>query len=177
MRIDHRQKVLAIAAAICVGALAGDHLVYAPLTRVWRDRADRIAELRTDLDRSVSLLGRETSIRDRWARLQKMSLPGDASAAESKVLSAVERWTKSSGIGFSAIKPQWKQNGDDYKTLECRVDATGNIESLTRFLDELERDPLAVRVEDLELSARDEYGQQISLGVRFSALVLTGEQS
>jgi len=31
-------------------------------------------------------------------------------------------------------------------------------------------------VEDMELSARDDNGLQLSLGVRFSALVLTGAQ-
>ena len=176
MRIDNRQKVLAIAAISAVAVLAADRLLITPLTGLWKERTRRISELRNNLEKGTSLLAREQAIRDRWDRMRKSALPTDVSAAESKVLTAVERWTKASAITFTSIKPQWKQNADDYKTLECRIDATGDMESVTRFVYELERDPLALRVEDLELSARDDNGQQLSLGVRFTGLVLTGEQ-
>ena len=58
-------------------------------------------------------------------------------------------------------------------TLECRADAFGSIQSLARFLYELERDPLALKVDELEITARDSEGQQLSLSVRFSGLLLT----
>ena len=176
MKIDSRQKVLAIVAISAVALLAGDRLLITPLTGLWNGRSRRISELRDNLDKGTALLAREQATRDRWTGMQKSALPTDVSAAESKVLTAVERWTRVSGITFTSIKPQWKQNADDYKTLECRVDATGDMESLARFVYELERDPLALRVENLELSARDDNGQQLSLGVRFTGLVLTGEQ-
>ena len=176
MKIDSRQKALALVAISAVALLAGDRLLITPLTGLWKGHASRISELRGNLDQGTSLMAREQATRDRWDRMRKSVLPTDASAAESKVLTAVERWTRESGITFTSIKPQWKQNADDYKTLECRVDATGDMESITRFIYELERDPLALRVEDLELSARDDNGQQVSLGLRFTALVLTGEQ-
>ena len=176
MRIEDRQKLLVILAIAGVALLASDKLLVTPLTGLWKEHARRISELRDNLDKGTALLAREQAIRDRWTSMQKSALPTDVSAAESKVLTAVERWTRASGITFTSIKPQWKQNGDDYKTLECRVDATGDMESLARFVYELERDPLALRVENLELSARDDNGQQLSLGVRFTGLVLTGEQ-
>jgi len=168
--------MLAFAAIGAVALFAGDRLLITPLTGLWKSHASRIAELRGNIAQGTSLLTREQSIRDRWDGIRKSALPTDASAAESKVLTAVERWTKDSGITFTSIKPQWKQNADDYTTLECRVDATGDMESIARFIFELERDPLALRVEDLEISSRDDNGQQLSMGVRFTALVLTGEQ-
>jgi Tfp pilus assembly protein PilO len=176
VKIDSRQKALTLVAIGAVALLAGDKLLITPLTGLWKGYASRISELRVNLNQGTSLIAREQVIRGRWDKVRKSVLPTDASAAESKVLTAVERWTRVSGITFTSIKPQWKQNADDYKTLECRVDATGDMESLTRFIYELERDPLALRVEDLEVSARDDNGQQLSLGVRFTALVLTGEQ-
>ena len=176
MRIEDRQKLLVILAIAGVALLASDKLLVTPLTGLWKEHARRISELRDNLDKGTALLAREQAIRDRWTSMQKSALPTDVSAAESKVLTAVERWTRASGITFTSIKPQWKQNGDDYKTLECRVDATGDMESMARFVYELERDPLALRVEDLELSARDDGGQKLSLGVRFTGLVLTGGQ-
>ena len=176
MRIEGRQKLLVILAMSGVALLAADKLVITPLTSLWKGQARRITELKDNLDKGTAILAREQAIRDRWAGMQKSALTNDVSAAESKVLAAVERWTRTSGITFTSIKPQWKQNGDDYKTLECRVDATGDMGSLARFVYELEREPLPLRVEDLELSARDDGGQKLSLGLRFTGLVLTGEQ-
>jgi hypothetical protein len=176
VKIDSRQKALAFVAIGAVALLAGDRLLITPLTGLWKGHANRISELRGNIGQGTSLLAREQAIRNRWDSMRKSALPTDASAAESKVLTAVERWTRASGITFTSIKPQWKQNADDYKTLECRVDATGDMESIARFVYELERDPLALRVEDLELAARDDGGQKLSLGVRFTGLVLTGEQ-
>jgi hypothetical protein len=175
VKIDDRQKFLAIAAASAVALLAGDRLVLTPLIGLWHDHTVRLAELHDSITRGTSLLPREQAIRDRWAKLQKSTLPQDGSAAESKVLTAVDDWARNSGVGPISIRPQWKQS-DNYKTLECRVDATGDLDTLVRFLEAMEHDPMALRVEDLEISARDDGGQQLSLAVRFTALVLTGEQ-
>ena len=61
---------------------------------------------------------------------------------------------------------------DDYSTFECHVDATGNLATLTRFLYEVERDKLAVRVEAVELAARDNDAASLSLGLQVSGLLL-----
>jgi len=110
---------------------------------------------------------------DRWERIRTNSLPANVSVAESKVLKSNDRWIRESGVTFRSIKPLWKHADEEYMTLECRVDAVGDLPSLTRYLYELEKDPLALKVEDLELGAKDADGQQLSLGVRFTALQLT----
>jgi hypothetical protein len=57
-------------------------------------------------------------------------------------------------------------------TYECRVDATGDLGKLSRFLYSVERDPMALKLELVELGARDKEGQQLSLGLQLSGLVL-----
>ncbi|MCX8109021.1 MAG: hypothetical protein N3G20_09480, partial [Verrucomicrobiae bacterium] len=54
----------------------------------------------------------------------------------------------------------------------CRIDSSGDMGSITRFLYNMESDPLAVRVQDVDLSARDDAGQQITLAVQISGLIL-----
>ena len=176
MKIDNRQKVLAIAAISAVILLASDSLIITPLTRLWKAHAVRIADLTKMINRGTLLLEREKSLTARWNGMRTNTLPSNDSVAQIKVLKAVDRWTKESGISFTSIKPQWKQNAEDYVTLECRADAFGDIQSLTRFLYELERDPLSLKIEDMEISSRDDTSQQLTLGVRFTGLVLTGAQ-
>jgi hypothetical protein len=57
-------------------------------------------------------------------------------------------------------------------TLECRADAFGNMQALTRFLYDVEKDPLALKVEAVEITTRDNDGQELSLALQVSGLVL-----
>lgn len=176
MKIKNHEKMLLLAAALVVVLLVGDKLVATPLSRVWTARAKTIADLTRSLNDGSVLLSRERDVRERWSGMASNALPANVSMGESIVLKAVDRWVRESKISFTSIKPQWKQNAEDYMTLECRVDAFGGMEALTRFLYEMETDPLAIKVEDMEITARDTAGQQLSLGVRFTGLMLTPDK-
>ena len=172
MPIKNRQQLLVILAATGAALLIGDKLVLTPLTAGWQARSKQIAELTKQVKQGSLLVSRDSIIRDRWDQMRNSTLPEDVSAAENEVLRAFERWSQESRISISSIKPQWKRAGDDYMTLECRADAFGTIEALTRFLYEVEKDPLALRVEAVEIAARDNDGQQLSVGLQVSGLQL-----
>jgi len=176
MKIENRQRVLAVIGIAAVALLASDRLIFAPLTRSWKARADRIAELKESVKQGAMLLEREQTIRNRWENMRTNTLPNDVSDAENEVLKAFDRWSQDSRISISSIKPQWKRNSDDYMTLECRADAFGSLQALTRFLYEVEKDPLALKVEAIEITTRDNEGQQLSLGLQVSGLLLNPPQ-
>ncbi len=176
MQIKNRQQFLMVAAIAAVALLAGDRLVLSPLLKAWSGRATRLSELRKQLARGNMLLQREQSIRGRWQDMSRKTLPTDPSAAEQQVSRAIDQWAQNNGIAISAITPQWKHDSDDYMTFECRVDAAGDLGKLTRFLYSVERDPMALELELVELGARDKEGQQLSLGLQLSGLVLTPQK-
>ena len=173
MPIKNRQQVLVIAAVAVVALFAGDRLLISPLLKAWSGRTTRIAELRKQLTQGNMLLQREQSIRRRWEDMVRNALPNNNSAAEQQVFKAIDAWAQNSGVAIAAITPQWKHDSDDYMTFECRVDAAGDLGRLSRFLHSVERDPMALKLELVELGARDKEGQQLSLGLQLSGLVLT----
>jgi len=103
-------------------------------------------------------------------------LPENISMAESEVLQAFEHWSQISQINIANFKPQWKETDENYITLECRADAFGSIDALTRFLYNVERDPLALRIEAVEIAARDNNGAQLSLGLQVSGVTLKAQE-
>ena len=175
MQIKNRQQMLIIGAIIAVALFAGDELILTPLTKVWNTRAARIAELRKQIDQGKGMVEREqrSSIRSRWEQMTSHALPNNNSAAEQQVYKAIDLWAQDSGVTLAAITPQWKHDSDDYMTFECRVDATGDMGKLSRFLYSVERDPMALKLELVELNARDKEGQQLSMGLQLDGLVLT----
>ena len=176
MIIKNRQHVLLVVTAIAITLLVGDKLVLSPLIRSWNERSARITSLTKAVNQGSLLLTREQSIRDRWGGMRTNTLPEDVSAAENEVLKAFDRWSQASRISIASIKPQWKHSSDDYVTLECRADAFGSMQALTQFLFDSESDPLALKVEAIEITTRDNDGQQLSLGLQVSGLLLTVPQ-
>lgn len=175
MQIKNRQQLLIIGAVAAIALFAGDQLVLSPLLKVWSARATRVTELRKKITDGNLLVEREQkqSIRSRWEQMSRNALPNNTSAAEQQVYKAIDLWAQNSGVAISAITPQWKSDSDDYMTFECRVDAAGDLGKLSRFLYSVERDPMALKLELVELGARDKEGQQLSLGVQLSGLVLS----
>lgn len=173
MKIENRQQLLTVMTLTAVGLFAADHLLFEPLAASWKQRQARITQLRQKVDEGRKLIRRQDSLRSAWARLQTNSLPNNTSQAEEQVLKSFDRWSQESRISVVSINPQWREEGDDYKTLECRVEATGSLGAVSRFLYDIEKDPAALRIQAIELSSKDNDGQQLSLGLQVSGLVLT----
>jgi Tfp pilus assembly protein PilO len=172
MKVQNRQQLLLILAIAAVALLLGDWFVWTPLARVWTARAARIAKLRTEIHDGALLQQRSQYIRNRWTDMQGETLLKNPSLAEQQLFKAIDGWAADSGAEISAITPQWKNDQDDYSTLDCRLETAGDINAVNRFLYNLERAPLAVQVESLELAARDNNGQQFTLNVQISGLML-----
>jgi hypothetical protein len=176
MNLSHRQQLLGIAAIAAVALLAGDRLLFTPLARAWKDRAEQVAQLKKSVTQGSMLLQREKSYRARWDMMRNNTLSDEMSIAENQVLQAFDRWSRESRIGVNSVKPQWKRNAEDHATLECRVDAFGSLPALTRFLYDLEKDPLGFKIEVVELTARDTRGDQLTLGLQVSGLMLNPQE-
>ncbi|MCI0539035.1 MAG: hypothetical protein L0Z50_27830 [Verrucomicrobiales bacterium] len=173
---QNRQQLLTITALVVVALWAGDKLLVTPLTRSWRERNVRIADLRKSISQGKQLLEREQPIRERWETMRTNTLPKEVSLAEGTVLKAFDRWSEDSRISITSVQPQWKHNADDYMTFECRVDGFGSLSTITRFLYEIEKDPIALKVDQVTLSSRDNEGSQITLGLQVSGLLLNATE-
>jgi len=171
LKPQDRQRVLVIATASLVVLYVLDAVVFTPLKNTWQAHSAEITKLKKDVARGRSMIERGPLTQRQWTDMQAGALPKDAAQAEQDLFTAFDRWGRANNIELGSIKPQWKRGATDrYSTLECRVDATGTLSTLTRFLYELEKSPLALRVDSVELTARDEGGQKLTLGLIVSGL-------
>lgn len=176
MKIKNRQQVLVIITLGLLALYVCDLLVFEPMSKWWKSREARVVELRQKVARGRALIRRESVIRDEWARMQANALPNNASQAEQQVLKAFDNWAADSGVNVNSITPQWQEDQDDYSTLECRVEAAGDIGTLSRFLYEIENAPMSLQLESVELASTDDKGQQLTLGLQIGGLALVSKQ-
>jgi hypothetical protein len=169
---------LVLVAAICVGVFAGDKLLLSPMIELWKDRSEQIAELKTQISSGLDLVDREERIKQRWEDMKERALPTDVSVAEKQVLQSLDDWTRKSRLGKVSLKPNWIEDEDEpVRRFECRVtNAEGDMAALARFLYELECNPLALHVEEVEITSGNDGVRNLNLDVRFSGLVFTGEE-
>ncbi len=170
MKPQKRERLLLIVALSAVGILGADKLILGPLGALWTERSARIADLHQSIERGKNLLDRENTITHRWDDMQRTALSQTASSAEDAVIKAANDWGNTSGITFTSFKPQWIEYDDGYKTYDCRANATGDLESISRFIFELETDTLPIRAEEIEVTSRDDSGDNLTLALRFSGL-------
>ena len=174
MQIKNRQQFLTVLTIAAVALLAIDKIVSPPLVKLWKSRAARINQLRNDVLNGESLRKSKDAYRRTWAQMQAGTLTNNTTIAEQQLFTGLNHWSQLSGITINTVTPQWKQGSDPtYKTIECRVDAAGSIDRVSEFLYNLEKDPMALKLQSIELSSRDNTGMQLALGVQISGLVLT----
>jgi hypothetical protein len=173
MQIKNRQQFLVIVTISVAALFLVDMIVLTPLLNAWDARQTRIAELHKKLVQGKALVASQQGIRNFWRQISQRSLTNDTSAAAQRVFQAATQWAQDSGVSIGSYNPQWKHDSDDYSTYECHIDATGDLGKLTRFLYGAEREPLALRLQAIELGARDKEGRVMSLSLHFSALMLT----
>ncbi len=106
----------------------------------------------------------------------KNSLPPERSEAEQLIYDAMEQWSKI-GLTVTSQRPQWITDRDNNTRIEFRIVATGSIEAIARFLYNVERDPRGLRVQDVEISSRDEAGRNLSMSVLLTGVVLRGAKN
>ncbi len=161
-----------VVAGAALALMVGDNFIIEPLRAGWRERADEIKKLQEDVKKGADLLKQKQRLEDRWQNMQTNTLPNDVSQAQNELLKALARWEQDSRLKIDRIAPQWKP-GDDFTTLECRVDASGSMDAAVRFLYDVEKGPPGMKVDVVEISSRDNNGQQLTLGLQLTGLILS----
>jgi Tfp pilus assembly protein PilO len=172
MKIENRQRFLVGLTIGAVALLIGVNFIGEPLANLWSARSAQIKQLRTKVSAGKLLIQREAGLRSRWSLMSTNALPNNTSLAEQQVLRAFDNWSRDTGAEISSIMPQWKNDSTNYMTLNCRVEASGNLGTLSQFLYNIEKGPAALKLDSVELSAHDNTGQQLTLGLQISGLAL-----
>lgn len=168
-----RQKRLLIITGVALGVLILEYWVRVPLTNLWQAQTTELALLKKNVSEGRDTITRGPQNERIWKEMQDNALARDVTQAEQTVLTAFDGFARTANVELAGQRPQWKRGATDrYSLYEYRLDITGSLASLSRFLYEVERSPLALRVDSLDLTARDETGQRLTLGLIVSGLRL-----
>ncbi len=172
MNIQNRQQMLIILTAVAAALLIGNSLVYEPLAKLWSAHVTEMRNLKDQVKEGNLLIKRADAVRGRWKDMRANALPANTSLAAQQVINAIDNWSRASGAEVSSIMPQWKYDSTNYMTYNCHVQASGNMSTLSQFIYQIEKGPMALKLDSVDLSAHDEYGQNLQLDLQISGLAL-----
>jgi len=175
MVLSRREKYIAIITIVIIMILVADRYVATPFMDKMDQTAIEKQRLIVEMERAETLFERRSLMDRRWNDMVAGGLEGDAAKAESQVLHAIGNWSKENGLMLSSVKPDHKTGEDELYEIVFQVAGTGTMNSVSRFLFQIEKSTLPIRLTDVQLGSREEDGNDLSLQLRLSALYLSGK--
>lgn len=170
MIISGRERLIILAAASVVAILLLDRYVITPLDE-YRDALDvRKQRLLGDMDRAQALLEHKRKLAPKWREMIAGGLKGDPSEAESQVLHLVQDWSQEAGLKLTSLKPDRLIEKRNLQEISFQAAGTGSMKAVSRFLWRLETAKAPIRVKEMQLGARKEGSDDLTLQLRLSTL-------
>jgi hypothetical protein len=175
MILSQREKLIALAAVVTVAVLFLDWYV---LTPVLDRRAALVAErqaLAAELAEAQALFRRQRLLSRTWRQMLDSGMTTGLASAESQVLHALRDWSQDSRLTLSSVKPGKVVERGDLLEMSFQAAGTGSMRGVARFLWHVETASLPIRIQQLQLGARTEGADDLSLQLSLSALCLPAD--
>ena len=177
MILSKREQYIVVAAIFAVTALVLDAYVLTPFLARRAKLQVQEQTLRGEIKQGEALIEREKLIAPRWQEMLSDGLEAERAQAESKILHALRDWSNECGLDLASLKPQQTKEKGSLLEMSMQMAGTGSMESVARFIWRVETASLPIKITQLQLGAREEGMDKLSLQLRISAVCLPARAS
>jgi len=168
MVLSKRERILALATLLVLGALVANSLILDPLFTQRRQAANERIDLEAQLADAQNTFDRRGLLERKWkAVLEDMRSDTDA---ESRVTKALNEWSRETRLTLTSIKPERTTGDKGISEITFVVAGRGSLESVASFLHKVETAELPVKVTTMQLGSTSESGDSMSLQLRLSTI-------
>lgn len=172
MILSKREKLIAIVASIALAIPITDRLAVRPFLAHRESLKQQAAELETQLTSAELTMRRRRALQETWGIMLERGVVSTEGESERMLLTALQRWSQDSGFALATRRPDQVIREGDLRETIIIATGTGNMRSLARFIYLLETSELPVRVRDLQLTARRDGADDLSMQMRVSGIFL-----
>lgn len=171
MVLSKRERIILIATLACIGLFVVNKFVVEPVQAKLDEMEAQRQQLLGDLNEAELLIGNHRRMQKKWKAMLSDGLRNDTQA-ESRVLGALREWSGAAGLALSSIKPERLSSDRGLQEMIFTVAGKGTLDSVARFLWQIEMAALPVKIKDMQLGSSSESGDSMSLQLHLSALYL-----
>ncbi|MFO7959088.1 MAG: hypothetical protein R6X33_18540 [Candidatus Brocadiia bacterium] len=174
MTLSRRETLIAVVAVLAVALLVADRYVITPLMESGAEVEEERRQLMAAMTNARRLFERQRLMARRWQEMKGGGLASEPSDAEGRILQAVRNWAEEAGLALSSVKPERGEREAGVGEITVVAAGTGNMRAVARFLWHTETTALPLRVRELQLGARTEGQDDLSLQLKLSTLYAAG---
>lgn len=168
MVLSKRERLLAIATVLVLGALALNAIVIDPAVKKRRETADKRLELEAQVAEAQNIFDRRKLLERKWkGLLDGMQTDADA---ESRIARALNEWAGQTRLEVASVKPDRRAGEKGMNEVTFALAGQGTLQAVASFLYRVETSELPVKVTSVTLGSRSESGDSMSLDLRISAV-------
>ena len=177
MALSKRETYIFVGAVVALGAVLGDYLVVGPLLAARQDAQARRQSLAGKLRRAHATLDESRRLAPRWREMTAAAIQNEDDEAVSQVLHAVRDWADAAGVSLSLLQRERQTEKTPLPTIAFQAAGTGTMDSVAKLLWRMQNATIPVRVTELQVWARSEGTDDLSVQMRLSTVYLPGSQS
>ncbi len=171
MVLSKRERIILIATLASVGLFIANRFVIEPVQARLNELESQRQQLLGDLNEGQLLMGNHRRMQDKWKTMLSDGLRSDAEV-ESRILGALREWSGAAGLALSSIRPERVSSEKGLQEIILSVAGKGTLDSVARFVWQVETASLPVKIKDMQLGSSSESGDSMSLQLHLSALYL-----
>lgn len=175
MVLSKRERIILIATLVAVGLFVMNKFVIEPVQAKLDELEAQRQQLLGDLNEGELLIGNHRRMQKKWNAMLSDGLRNDAEA-ESRILGALREWSGTANLALSSIKPERVSSDRGLQEMIFTVAGKGTLDSVARFLWQIETATLPVKIKDMQLGSSSESGDSMSLQLHLSALYLGAQK-
>ncbi len=174
MTLSRRETVIAVIAALAVALLVSQRYIISPLRTGRADLEYQHLQLTHELEESARVFEQQRRMARRWQEMTAGGLASDPSTAEGRILQAVRDWAQQAGLALTSVQPERSRQEDTLGEIIVTASGTGRMSAVSRFLWLAETTALPLRVQEIQLGARTDGEDDLSLQLKLSTLYAAG---
>jgi Tfp pilus assembly protein PilO len=172
MILSKRERLIILVTAIVLALLALDRYAITPLLDYRAAIETQKQRAATEMQRATALMAHKRRIDPKWRETMAAGLKRDPAEAESQILHAVRDWSAETGLKLASLKPERLPGKKSLQEISFQAVGTGSMDAVARFLWRIETAEVPIRVKELQLGARKEGTDDLTLQLRLSTLYL-----
>jgi type II secretory pathway component PulM len=175
MMLSSRERWIAIATAVVVGLLLLDRVLLSPLLKRLDAANAQLQQHQDALRRADQLFDNRLRAQRRWRDMAGKTLASDAPTAESQVLNRAREWAQAAGLTLTSLKPERNERERDFQKITIRATGTGTMSQVSRFVYATQVADIPIRITDIQILARRDGTDDLSLQVGLATIYMPGE--
>lgn len=165
-----RENTILLVTAVAVGLWALDFVVIGPLTASRDALLDRRARLDAEMQQAQKTKRASRDAAKQWRYFRAAGLGDASSATGGGLLNTLLEWSRDSSLPMQSLRPDRAGETQGLHELTFQAGADGSLGAMSRFLFRVESSTLPIRPRELQIAARAEGSDDLTMQVRLSTL-------